>query len=462
MADEGPTRRKVSLIIPPSALQAAQERGFRVVGPEMPDVYGPQAGIQGNAREPPRIPGYIQQHMAMIEAQAREMYEKPVEVRGNRPALAHRNQGVEEKLPREVLERMDRIVTTDFRGLRRGLDYDRTGSIGVKELDEMGLFRNVAFNLTEPVTLEGHTIYGVRLKGVTFNTDELHREFDLLEVHRMGGMHVPAGAIRLDRYIDREGIVVATPHVNEPIGAEFLDETIGEARGHKLCLQRGERVDYPLCWYEFANGLTPPNGMRLGVMAVGLTCRKRVRLGEVIGNLAEEQDKAAGEGKRVREGWREDVESVFLAYVNRVRGLHGEGRGLYHESPHPGQFHFEEGGRDRILVSDLRNIEPLDEMTYPQRIGCVALDLRSVLIYALRYDSFPMFSKEGLDFLGLALRYFRRTGKSTLQELREIAPRSGGRVFEDVFNLSHENRRPITFYKGNPLIKAVMEEYPNA
>jgi len=389
------------------------------------------------------------------------MYEKPVEVKGERPVLAHRNQEVGENLPREVLTQMDRIVTTDFRKLEKGRDYDRTGSIGIEELDKKGFFRSVSFDLREPVTLGGRTIYGIRLKGVTFNGDELDREFDLLEAHRIGGgIGAPAGAIRLDYYVNREGVVVSTVHVNEPLGGEYLEETFGEARGYKLCMQRGEEVDFPLCWYEYDSSIRPPNGLRLGAMAAGLTSKTRVRVGTMLGDLAVEEDNANRTGGKLREGWKDDVESVFLAYVNRVKKLHDGGGGLCHGSPHPGQFQFADGRKDRVIMSDLRDIDPLDEMTYPQRVGCMAIDIKPILVYALRYDSFEFFRRHRVNFLDLALTYFQRADRSTIQELRGIAPRDGGRVIDDVFNLSSENRRPLTFYARNPLIKAVMQEYP--
>ncbi|MDD5112193.1 MAG: hypothetical protein PHG85_06585 [Candidatus Altiarchaeota archaeon] len=405
------------------------------------------------------VPEYIRERNLQADKEARSLYESPVKLKGKRPATAHRNHGVEERL-HGILERMDRIVTTDFRDLRRGVDYDRTGSIGVQALDRKGFFRNVTFDLETPETIDNQIIYAVRLKGVTFNRNELHREFDLLEAQRMGGMQVPAGAVRLDRYIDKEGIVVATPHVNEPLGAEFLDETTGEARGAKLCQRKDERVDYPLCWYEYDSQTRPPNGLLLGAMAVGLTSRKRISIGTTIGELAERPKKPSPRTGR-DDAWRGDVESVFQTYVDRISRLHGGGKGLYHESPHPGQFHFADGRRNEIIMSDLRNIEPLEEMTYPQKIGCMALDLKSVIIYALRYDSFPVFGREGMSFLDMTLKYFNKADGDTLGELRRMAPSSGGRIFEGVFNLSWENKKPVTFYKSNPLIKALMQEYPD-
>ncbi|VVB50816.1 Uncharacterised protein [uncultured archaeon] len=425
----------------------------------------------------PSVPDFIQHRMTRVAAEAHEMYLPAVEVGGVRPAKAHRDPAAADVVPTEVFARMDRIVTSDFKTLKEGVDYDKIHGTGYK--DGKGSFRTVSFMLPEPIQVGNHTIYAVRLKGVAFDPSNLDREFDLLRMQaEVMGWKVPSRAVRMDWYIDEAGKVVQTPHVNEPLGGGFLSETLGEARAHRRCLNGGEDVDYPLNWYEYDPSIVPPNGLRLGAMAVGLTSPSRLYTGAVIGNLSEEYDPVVSKGDMsVIDEWREKTHAVFLAYVRRLARWHRRDdaagkEGFYHESPHPGQFYFAHDNWERIasapagermIAADLLNVEPLTEMPYAQKIGCIALDLKSMLAYAGRYDSYPLFNQRGFDFMSVAMQYFDGVDdRFLLDQLASFSKigQSGRPAIENLFQLSAERKRPIIEFGDNPLVKALKMQYP--
>jgi hypothetical protein len=63
-----------------------------------------------------------------------------------------------------------------------------------------------------------------------------------------------------------------------------------------------------------------------------------------------------------------------------------------------------------------------------------------------------------------ALKYFRNIDADdrVLSELARFTriDERGWCTLRDLHNLSEQNRRPITFYERNPIVKAVMMEYP--
>jgi hypothetical protein len=359
---------------------------------------------------------------------------------------------------------MDRIVTSNFADLKQGVDYDAKVASVPAEVVEAGFFRTVSFALPKPLQVDGRTIYGVRVKGVAFDPKKLDKEFDLLQAYRKYmGDAVPKKAYRVDIYVDERGVVVRSIHKKEPMGAEILPETLGEARGYKMLLAGGEDVDQPLTWYEY-DGLETPKGLRVGAMAVGLTSQTRTTIGERLSGLMTEYEPGASGGdKTAVNEWRDQSYSLFSAYIARLARFHGGGRGFYHGSPHPGQFKLTEAGLEHLLVSDIHAAEWMGDMPYPQRIGLLAADMVSPLEVAGRYDQHPLFHNHGLEFMPLTLGYFNNVDDpSTLQLLGQFSQLRGEGTSQlrGLFQLSAERMRPLIDFKDNPLVKALVQQYP--
>jgi hypothetical protein len=432
-----------------------------------PGAQPPQSALDAllNELRSRPVPDFIQSQRGRALEQARELFPEKEVLDGDRPATAHRGKEAVEALPPGVFERMDGVVTSRFESLVEGRDYSRkAGSMLAPGYD---YFRSVILDLPEPVTLAGHPIDAVKLKGACFRQDQLDKEFDLwrAQAELMGRQTSPL-FMRMDFYFPPSGIVEATPHINEPLGAEFLYEAAGEARGGKLIQDAGGFVDVPLAWYEYDKSIKPPSGLRLGVMASGHIAGSRVNVGAAMHDLylAYQGRLQAGDKAATAEWkWKTGTEELFTRYVLGVAGLHDDGKGFFHESPHPGQFHVINGRTDRLLVSDLGFSRPLAGMTYEQKIACLAHDLKSVLAYAEFYDSNPLAAQYGIDFFGMAFKYFNRvTDSPAFEQLKELSKRgpSGRLQIEHLFQTSGEQQRPLTDYKDNPLIKLLTQEYP--
>jgi hypothetical protein len=119
-----------------------------------------------------------------------------------------------------------------------------------------------------------------------------------------------------------------------------------------------------------------------------------------------------------------------------------------------------DGKPDHIIISDIHDAEPMNDMSYPQRIAAIALDLKPMLFYAGRYDR--LFSRYGFDVMGQAMRYFDRVADAqVLQDLARFAHQrpDGLMPIDDLYRMSVEKRRPLIEYKDNPLVKALVQQY---
>jgi len=408
------------------------------------------------------VPEYVTKRNQSRLDEARRLYPKQEEVAGARPALAHRDPEAVAALPDDAVRRMDHIVSSRFSDLKMGVDYDRRHSSLPANVEEAGIFRAVSFQLPEPAVHQGKQIYAVRLKGVAFDPDNLGREFNLFDVYRaLLKYEIPSNTVRMDYYVDREGVVVPCLHVNEPLGAEDVHETVGEAVAYKKMLSAGLDVDVPMSWYEYP-GFKTPKGLMLGVMAVGLTSRTRESTGTHMDSLIHQYEGpvARGDTAAISE-WRQKMNESFAAYIQQMKKLHGGGVGFSHGSPHPGQFHFADGG-PRMITSDVHLVEDMKGMPYPQRIGLMAMDFASALEYSARDNADARLLPWGFDFFQTAFGYFDRVDRGVLDHMKNLSipGESGQPPIKGVFGTSAKTHKPLIDYKGNPLIKAFMIQYP--
>jgi hypothetical protein len=409
------------------------------------------------------VPEYVKQRNQSLLDEARRLYPLQEEVAGARPAIAHRDPKAVEALPAGVVQRMDHIVSSNFSDLKMGVDYDRRHSGLPANVEEAGFFRTVSFQLPESATVMDRQIYAVRLKGVAFHPDRLDKEFDLFDLYRATLKYqIPRNAVRMDYYINRDGVVVPSPHVNEPLGGEDIHETAGEAVGDKKMFTVGQDVDVPLTWYDYP-GFETPKGVKLGVMGVGLTSRTRESIGTHMAALLKKYEEPIKRGDETAiADWKRQTNETFLGYIQHMKRLHGGGKGFSHGSPHPGQFHIADGG-PRIITSDLHMVEDMKDMPYPQRIGLMAMDFASVIEYSARYNGDAVFQPWGFDFFQNAFAYFDKVGdRGILDHMKSLSipGESGQPPIKGVFGTSAKTGRPLIEYKGNPLIKAFMAQYP--
>ncbi|MBM3309723.1 MAG: hypothetical protein FJY77_05645, partial [Candidatus Altiarchaeales archaeon] len=407
------------------------------------------------------VPDFIRAKRELAESQARVLFPVEEKLDGDKPAIVHRDKEAFKSLPPEVREQIDRVVTSRFESLAEGRDYSRkSGSMLAPGNDYA---RSLVIDLDRPVTVSGLPIQSIKLKGAAFKKGHLDREFDLFRAqHELMGRQVSPLFVRMDFHFPESGIVEAIPHVNEPLGAEFLFETVGEARNGKRMMESGVLVDLPLCWYEYDQSIRPPSGLRLGVMATGAVPGSRVNIGVAMHDLYQEYSPkiAAGDRAAIAE-WKRKTEELYTQYVRSVSGLHAGGKGFFHESPHPAQFHVLDGDLNRILVSDIGSSESLAGMSYAQRIACMAHDLKSVLAFAAHYEQNPLASAFGFDFFGMSFKYFDKVDDAytleTLKKLSRYGP-SGRILIEGMFQDSSEQRRPIISFKDNPLVKVLTQQ----
>ncbi|MFH1788500.1 MAG: hypothetical protein ABH834_03885 [Candidatus Altiarchaeota archaeon] len=393
------------------------------------------------------------EHVAAMEAFAGEIGFQAKELPGVRRAKGFWHPGALECLPAVLVENIETVISSKFDPARQAeLGYEPIGSVP-------GKVRSLKFKLDEPKTVDDTIIYGVKLRAVTFDPDKLATEFDLGVEHRKLGLRRPITLYNMA--IDEKGIVQYTPLVNEPGGGMFCRATLHESMIHRLCRSRDEDVDVLLNMGFFPD-VTPNSGNVMAYDALGLVDEDGLTTGELVFESFKRHQRAMAQGRQdAIAAFQDDITLFSTRHVARLRGFHSND--FFHSEPHHGNFR--QSGNGRVVVADLTDARDLAGMPYDQRIGYLTWDAIGPLMYArMRENQIRQVTGASIDFMTPALTYFQSidAGDPILSELDKFIrfDERGWCTLRDLHNLSEKNQKPITFYKSNPLVKAVMAEHP--
>jgi len=372
------------------------------------------------------------EHTAAMEAFAREIGFERRELSGERRAIGFWNPQARSGLPANLVANMETLVSSKFDPSRQSeFGYRKSGSAA-------GKVRTLQFNLGKPITVDGRRIFGVRLRAVAFDPDNLDKEFRLTHEHVKLGLRKPVTLY--DMSINEKGIVEYTPLVNEPEGGMFCRATLHESIMHRLCRSRDEDVDV-LLKMGFYSGKAHKSGNVMAYDALGLVDERGVTTGELIHQSFLEKEEGMRRGEAdVIDGFQDDINLFTTRHVERLWGFHANQ--FCHHEPHHGNFRQSRGGR--VVVADLHDALDMTVMTYEQRIGHITWDIIGPLMYArMRERQVLELTGKSIDFMSPALKYFQNIEPndpvlSELDRFTRIDER-GWCTLRDLHNLSDQN-----------------------
>lgn len=124
-----------------------------------------------------------------------------------------------DRLGKDIVERVKKCISTSFRNLEEGRDYDVKNG------------RSLYIKLPESLAIGRNVIKAIKIKGATFNSDEPFAAFDA----------VPDSMLAFDR----RGIFFRPNFDDKPMGSMTFSQSCNEFDIMTLALRRKINTDYP-------------------------------------------------------------------------------------------------------------------------------------------------------------------------------------------------------------------------
>jgi len=266
--------------------------------------------------------------------------------------------------------------------------------------------------LDEPLIVDSLTIYKIRLRGIAFDEDGLKEAFDLLEVHRRMGRKVPGKTERVDFSVDEEGKLVVGEHVNEPIGGLFAEKAENSFLKGVYHLEKLALVGYPIAWGTYDN-VSHDSGKTLGFHIEGVLAEHELRGDDFLSlhnaryqELRDNLEAGRGNKARIEQlelEFKKVIQSIIRGFGVRLKYMHKIG--MYHLSPHVGQFGYDPEDPDQVYVHDLDHTRGGNEpLTDKQKFGYLVLELLYAMRTVNRLDEFEMY--QGFNLVKSFLKAF--------------------------------------------------------